>query len=59
MMRNNATEGFKMKCRTDLHGASSGPWKYPPPARGNAGLPALVIIGAAILVAGIGLALIF
>ena len=59
MMRNNATEEFKMKCHTDMHGASSGPWKYPPPARGNTGLPALVIVGAAILVAGIILALIF
>jgi len=53
MMRNNATEEFKMKCR-----ASGGPWKYPPPARGNAGLPALVIIGAALAVTGIILALI-
>jgi len=33
--------------------------KYPPPHRDNAGLPALVIIGAAFVVAGIVLALIF
>ena len=67
MMRNNATEEFKMKCRADLHGAREKLGHYadlrngglmPDANKAPAWMP-MALVGAVLAVAGIILALIF